>query len=886
MAKVQAFSSVSVVDLTDVGTINLYCTSSQPLSVIYDPNSSSYTPNWANSNSHLVITPVISYNGVNVPLTVNGQGNSALVISFTRKVGNAAATALGQGETVTNGILVVSENQLSTITQITYVCHVTYSVPNASISVEAETSITYTKVSQATNIKDISIKGETAFLYSSDRTTVVPSTITLSSYVSGGVSITKWQYQTYTEGTNGERNYYFADYPTGTNYNQTNPTAGGTWIVKPDESGIWIDNKYAVIKALTEDSSVYDTIQINKINDGAAGDAIISAVLTNDNFIVPVDAQGTVISQSVWSAGATTVRIYEGGEEAVGWTVPANQVVMVNVQGTYNQNTHTFTPTALTADAGYVEFVCVKTGYNNIVKRFTMTKQYAGTNGQPGADAVVYTVEPNTYIINWRRNSNNTFDPMPSSVTFNAYSKTGNSDRAAYIGRFRIYVKIGTGNYVAEPVYETQNQPESSCTFNLNNYSGDATSITGIKCCLSSSSTWTVLDQQTVAITSDGTNGASGSDGEDGITMQLGNYNDIIPCTEAGVAVTGVTAAKIITIPYYAYKGITQIAPTAQVVGPLPSGVTSVVTPATVSNNVVTANGYITLTVANGARFCGENQDPLSFLTGDIIITLQAEGVTTYQTYTWTKNIKATDGQNGKDAVLLQIYSRDGGVLVNSEGRTTLESLLTSGGTVVASEVTYEWAKYGKNNNNVYDYYAIQNATTSSLIVTPAMVDDIAFFRLKATYNSHDYYAYYTVDDITDPYTAYTFATIEQFKNTQGVGAIYTRVYQNGVEIDPIKSTVFSTEAPTASSAGEYYYLMNPTTGTCTLKKSVADGGSYTWTDISSADEDTLTYTYSALDSSGNAVTTGRLSHITARCFCIRAADINGRMQFICEVTD
>ena len=43
MAKIQAFSSVSVVDLTDVGSINLYCTSNQPLSVIYDPNQNLYT---------------------------------------------------------------------------------------------------------------------------------------------------------------------------------------------------------------------------------------------------------------------------------------------------------------------------------------------------------------------------------------------------------------------------------------------------------------------------------------------------------------------------------------------------------------------------------------------------------------------------------------------------------------------------------------------------------------------------------------------------------------------------------------------------------------------------------------------------------------------------
>ena len=96
MAKIQAFSSVSVVDLTDVGSINLYCTSNQPLSVIYDPNQNLYTPNWGSSN--LKITPVISYNGTTLPLTSTG-----LTITFTRKEGSGTATALTSNETVSSG---------------------------------------------------------------------------------------------------------------------------------------------------------------------------------------------------------------------------------------------------------------------------------------------------------------------------------------------------------------------------------------------------------------------------------------------------------------------------------------------------------------------------------------------------------------------------------------------------------------------------------------------------------------------------------------------------------------------------------------------------------------------------------------------------------------
>ena len=61
MAKIQAFSSVTITDLSDAGQVSLYLTSNQPNSVIFDPNQNTYTPDWGKSN--LVITPVISYNG-------------------------------------------------------------------------------------------------------------------------------------------------------------------------------------------------------------------------------------------------------------------------------------------------------------------------------------------------------------------------------------------------------------------------------------------------------------------------------------------------------------------------------------------------------------------------------------------------------------------------------------------------------------------------------------------------------------------------------------------------------------------------------------------------------------------------------------------------------
>jgi len=42
------------------------------------------------------------------------------------------------------------------------------------------------------------------------------------------------------------------------------------------------------------------------------------------------------------------------------------------------------------------------------------------------------------------------------------------------------------------------------------------------------------------------------------------------------------------------------------------------------------------------------------------------------------------------------------------------------------------------------------------------MVDDLAFFKAEASYGGVDYgyNAFYTVDDLVDPYMSYTFATV------------------------------------------------------------------------------------------------------------------------------
>lgn len=828
---IKAYGAVSIRDYTDLGQITTYLTSSQPTSVVYNPNTQTYVPNWGTSS--LVVTPVIQYNGSSLSLTATG-----LTITFTRKEGSSAPTALTTGETVTNGVLTVSANKLSSVSsgQLTYICTISYTDPEVGVPIETQSTMTYTLITQATELKSASIVGESLFLYDSDKNLVGNNTITLNAELSN-VSVSQWQYQR-SDGT-------YAAFPT-----TNNPSITGTTLnVVATEPNIWLNSRIAIIKLATTDNDVYDLHQITKVEDGARGNATVSAILSNETHYVPCDASGNVLS---WNGSSTKITIYEGGTDVTsGWTITANRGT--GLTGTYDSSTNTFTPSGLTEETSYCDFVCTKTDYATITRRYVITKTRAGSDG---TDAEVYLLETDTLAIN----VNESGVYSPTQVTFSGWKRVGNSATAtAYQGRFKIEESTDGSTYPATAAY-TSSSNELTKT-----WAPSSPSVKMIKCTLyASGGTTNALDTQTIVITRDGTSGQDGDDGLNGISMGLGNYQDILPCTNAGVT----SQAKDINIPFYGLAGITKI-PVTATVGTLPSGIT-------VRSNTAgttSSNGLLILTVANNS-----NLGDASLITGDITITLSCtyngQTQSADMKYTWTKNLRALDGAS---AVAIQVYSPDGGMLRNSSGTTTLSVRLTSGGSIV-TPARIQWQQYDSG-----DYEDISGETSADLVVTPSMVTDFAFFKVRAWYpntTGTPYEGYITVDDETDPYQAYTFATVDTFKNSQGFGAVYTRVYQNGVEVDPIKSTTFSDTAPTGASSGDYYYHLDPTNKTCVLKK--YNGSA--WVNATSADNDQFTYKYYRQNSQGDSLDTTS-PYKDTRCFYVDPSIINGQMQFICEVS-
>ena len=825
MAKVQAFSSVSVSDITDVGSLNFYCTSNLPNSVIYDPNQNggTYSPNWASTN--LKITPVISYNGQNLALNATG-----LTITFTRREGTGDATALTTGETVSGGVLTVKANKLSSASggQLTYVCKVVYRDPDTGIPIEAEASLTYSLVKMASELKTVTITGENAFLYDTGKKIVGSGVITLTADFSN-CQISQWQYKK-SDGT-------FAAFP-----NTNNPSiTERTLTVRHDEQDIWINGKTAIIRVTTNDPTVFDLAQIVKIEDGAAGNATVAAVLSNENHVLSANSDGSIRS---WAGSQTEIHIYEGGTETTSnWTISVTPGT--GLEGTYDASTHIFTPSALTGDSSYADFNCTRTGYSPLTKRFVISKQYSG---QDGKDAVIYEVEPNSYSLNLSEAKEYT----PSAVTFNAYTKVGNAlVRSNYSGRFIISESTDGTTFTTK--YTSKSNENSTI------YTPSNENVLVIRCVLyASDGTTQELDTQSVVITRDGATGEDGQDGTDGLSMGLGNYSDVIPCDTDGAAL----AARDVSIPFYAYKGITRV-PVAASVDTLPIGVSV----KTNSQGTEAADGMLVLTIASGATF-----GSATMMTGDITIGLTALTKHVDYKYTWTKSKQAPNGVN---AVLLRLMSDDGGNV--EEGKsTTITAIVNSGMDDVTQSATFVWKEFKGGQ-----YTTISGQTGSSITITPQMVTDQMWLKCEATYKGKTYSDYRTIDDVTDPISAVTRATIAEFKNSQGFGAIYTRVYRNGTEVDPIKTTTFTDTPPSSPVVGDYYYHLDRTNKSCVLKKYTGSE----WINATTVDNDTYVYSYYRVDNKGDMLDSST-PWKTGRAQYVDPSIINGRMQFFCEVSE
>ena len=393
-------SQQTFVDITDQRKLSAYITSNLPKTQVEDPNvlPHTYAPSWDSGN--LKLTPVIFLDQTSVAL-----GSTGLTITWKRKDGAGAESALASGESESGGILTVSENKLSAAASgmLTYLCYISYYDTETKNTVNITSDITFTLVKNAENARLAYVTADTyVFKYNTSSTLVGASQATLTAQVQG-ISISKWQYKNSSDA--------WADYPTTTD---NTSITGGTLVVKPSHA-VFVDN-VAQIRLVTDDADVYDTVTITKIYDGAKGDTGatgdkgdtgtggLSVILGNESQTIACTNGGLVQSAVdvtipfVGYIGITqTACTCAVGTLPSGVTTKSNKAATASASGSV---VLTFAANGTLGGAsvmnGTIDLTFTISG-KSVVKKFGWSKS---VKGNTGANAIVFSVyAPNGTVV-------------------------------------------------------------------------------------------------------------------------------------------------------------------------------------------------------------------------------------------------------------------------------------------------------------------------------------------------------------------------------------------------------------------------------------------------------------------------------------------------------
>lgn len=253
-------------------------------------------------------------------------------------------------------------------------------------------------------------------------------------------------------------------------------------------NNVYYVNVTATLGALSK------TVRVIRITDGVEP---ILSFLTAPSVTLPASSAGVVSS---WAAATGDFQVWQGGVEVTSGITYAIQSNPSTLTASINSSTGVYSVTAAGSWANgsnttSITFRATHTATGATRDAvLTLAKALAGGTGSagaPGADAVVYEIEPSVRSVA----RNNIGVVTPSSVTFYAYSKTGSAARAAFSGRFTIETFIDptwTGQY-------TSVSNESSTTYTV------PASVTAIRVKLYPNGTLTPLLQQiTVPVVPDG----------------------------------------------------------------------------------------------------------------------------------------------------------------------------------------------------------------------------------------------------------------------------------------------------------------------------------------------------------------------------------------------
>lgn len=262
------------------------------------------------------------------------------------------------------------------------------------------------------------------------------------------------------------------------------------------------------------------TEKLTAMDDSIAEAKNMTMQLTNDYQSITTDADGNITG--TFPTVTTTAQVMYGTNDV---TNDCTYIITKsnNVAGSWNDSTHTYTVTGLSADNGWVDIKATYLRALSITKRFTVAKLKAGENGlqgekgDPGTDGKpgrTYIIEPSCTVL--KRGADKVISP--NFLEFNAYYRDGDSaTRYAYSGRFvieetadgntwkTIYTSSANETSVKHYLYTVLTDGNGQTITDGNGTTlGIPRDVTNIRCKLyAAGGTTDMLDMQSVAVVID-----------------------------------------------------------------------------------------------------------------------------------------------------------------------------------------------------------------------------------------------------------------------------------------------------------------------------------------------------------------------------------------------
>ena len=185
--------------------------------------------------------------------------------------------------------------------------------------------------------------------------------------------------------------------------------------------------------------------KIEDVENAAALARNMTMQLSNEYQGIPVDKNGNYTTFPECTTTATVMYGTQDITDNCTYTITTSQ----NVQGSWDKESKTYTVTGLTADSGWVDIRAVYLNNLAVTKRFSITKQYAGAQGEPGtpgAPGRTYFLRANAELLLMGADKK----ISPATLTVSAFYRDGQDAENNLHGYWRLERSPDSGNSWSE----------------------------------------------------------------------------------------------------------------------------------------------------------------------------------------------------------------------------------------------------------------------------------------------------------------------------------------------------------------------------------------------------------------------------------------------------